>query len=221
MKKKLSLKLKKEFPKKWNTLLVVLLVGLLAILIFALVKSSEYRDSSITKSAEIKKIKEDLALTEAGASLLALELNQRIDSLSIIQARKDSLLRIKNGQIAQLKNSFKISTKEWVARLENKDSLLGYAHNERSSLLAINKNLRKELSFVSSERDSLAEENASLGEGVKTILPLKERLKEYVEFLDYLSQWDRNLTKDSGACIYNGKRGFFQRKVKPKKIMEK
>lgn len=221
MKKKLSLRLNKGFQKKWNIISLILLGLFLVLLIFVIVKNIEYRDSSIAKSTEISGLKGDILTLEKDNFLVVRGLNQGIDSLVSLRVKKDSLLRIKNEKIAQLKNSFKISTKEWVTQLEEKDSLLAYADRLETSFCMKNAQLECDLVSATEKIESLIKKNDSLAKETEAIVPLQVKLKTHVEFLDYLSQWDRNLTKDSGACIYNGKRGFFQRKVKPKKIMEK
>lgn len=222
MEKNLSnLEKNNSFQKKWNILSVVLLVGVFAILICALVKSSEYRDSSIAKSAEIEGLNGDILTLKKDNYLVVSGLRQGIDSLSNLQSQKDSVLRIKDEQIAHLKNSFKLSTNEWIVKLAERDTLLAYAYRLESSFLRTNRKLEYNLDFVTSERDILMSKNISLKEKIKEIAPLKKRLEAHKEFLDYLSKWDKNVTNFRDSYIYDGRRGVFQRNVESKNIIIK
>lgn len=196
-----------------------IVVILLVFLIFAVRQNRKLYNSDITKSEKIKTIQSNLVLMKAQNSLLVLGLDKQIDSLVILRAKKDSIIGIKVGQVAQLKNSFKSSTKEWVVLLEDKDSLLVCEGRVVESFRRANEQLEADLASIAGKVAHLIEKNDSLSKETEVIVPLQAKLKTHREFLDYVSKWDKNITKSFDAYAYNGKRGFLRKKVEPKKLI--
>lgn len=149
-----------------------------------------------------------------------LEASADVLKLEISFTQSNSSLEKKERECASLTKMFNSEKIEWGKTLANRDTLLVDAYRTEASLMKLVKQLKLELNFTEEEFGDLSRANDSLVKQAETIAPLQAKLKAHIEFLEYLSKWDKNVTNFRDNYIYDGKRGVFQKNVKLKNIIK-